>query len=60
MNLSSLNVDEEEAEEPTSDEDYLYNPEWINREKHIFILSEAGKPIYSRYVYFNSVENIKY
>ncbi|KAB7499835.1 Vacuolar fusion protein MON1-like protein A [Armadillidium nasatum] len=49
VNLSSLNVDEEEAEEPTSDEDYLYNPEWINREKHIFILSEAGKPIYSRY-----------
>eukprot|EP00033_Pygsuia_biforma_P003953 GCRY01004330.1.p1 GENE.GCRY01004330.1~~GCRY01004330.1.p1 ORF type:complete len:557 (+),score=81.11 GCRY01004330.1:222-1892(+) len=30
------------------DED-LDNPRWVKHEKHIFILSRAGKPIYSRY-----------
>lgn len=28
--------------------DELNNPEWKNQKKHIFVLSEAGKPIYSR------------
>lgn len=32
-----------------SDDDYLQNSEWINQSKHIFVLSSAGKPIYSRY-----------
>lgn len=31
------------------DEEYLHSPEWIQKEKHIFILSESGKPIYTRY-----------
>lgn len=31
-----------------SDEDYLQNAEWINQPKHVFVLSSAGKPIYSR------------
>ncbi|KAJ9580107.1 hypothetical protein L9F63_004249, partial [Diploptera punctata] len=31
------------------EEEYWQNPEWKERKKHIFILSAAGKPIYSRY-----------
>lgn len=30
-------------------DDYLRNSEWLSKEKHIFILSSAGKPIYARY-----------
>ncbi|XP_045599261.1 vacuolar fusion protein MON1 homolog isoform X2 [Procambarus clarkii] len=40
----------EETEEENLDEEYLQNPEWIQKEKHVFILSESGKPIYTRYV----------
>lgn len=29
--------------------DELNNPEWKSQKKHIFVLSEAGKPIYSRH-----------
>ncbi len=28
--------------------DYVHTPEWKLNKKHVFILSEAGKPIYSR------------
>lgn len=28
--------------------DYVHTEEWKKQKKHIFILSEAGKPIYSR------------
>jgi hypothetical protein len=31
------------------EEDYWQNPEWKERKKHVFILSAAGKPIYSRF-----------
>ncbi|KDR23174.1 protein SAND isoform X1 [Zootermopsis nevadensis] len=31
------------------EEEYWQNPEWKERKKHVFILSAAGKPIYSRY-----------
>ena len=31
--------------------DELNSPEWKNQKKHIFVLSEAGKPIYSRYFF---------
>lgn len=37
---SSLNFVEEEY-------DYLHDTEWINQKCHVFILSTAGKPIYS-------------
>ncbi|XP_042233324.1 vacuolar fusion protein MON1 homolog A-like isoform X1 [Homarus americanus] len=37
------------VEEENLDEEYLQNPEWIRKEKHVFILSESGKPIYTRY-----------
>ena len=26
------------------------DPKWILHKKHVFVFSEAGKPIYSRYV----------
>ena len=29
-------------------ESYLQNKEWLEQDKHIFILSESGKPIYTR------------
>lgn len=28
-------------------EDYLHDSNWLNQKKHVFILSSAGKPIYS-------------
>lgn len=31
------------------DEDYMHSKEWLSKEKHVFVLSSAGKPIYSRY-----------
>lgn len=37
---SSLNIVDEEH-------DYLQDSEWINQNCHVFILSTAGKPIYS-------------
>lgn len=30
------------------DDDYVRSKEWIEKRKHIFVLSSAGKPIYSR------------
>lgn len=27
--------------------DYLHDPDWLNKNEHVFILSTAGKPIYS-------------
>ncbi|XP_037960455.1 vacuolar fusion protein MON1 homolog A [Teleopsis dalmanni] len=38
--FSNLAVEDEES-------DYMNNEEWKNKCEHIFILSEAGKPIYS-------------
>ncbi|XP_050691727.1 vacuolar fusion protein MON1 homolog A-like isoform X2 [Eriocheir sinensis] len=40
---------EDGEEEDCVDEEYLHSPEWIQKEKHVFILSESGKPIYTRY-----------
>lgn len=41
---------EDGEQEDCVDEEYLHSPEWIQKEKHVFILSESGKPIYTRYV----------
>ena len=38
-----------DSEEECVDEEYLHSPEWIQKEKHVFILSESGKPIYTRF-----------
>lgn len=35
--------------ENSEDDDYFeHNKEWANKSKHVFVLSLAGKPIYSR------------
>ncbi|XP_019634270.1 PREDICTED: vacuolar fusion protein MON1 homolog A-like isoform X2 [Branchiostoma belcheri] len=34
---------------PQHVEEECYSPEWRQRQKHVFILSEAGKPIYTRH-----------
>ncbi|XP_075986016.1 vacuolar fusion protein MON1 homolog [Anticarsia gemmatalis] len=44
-NLIEQNGDDTDNEK----DDYLQTPELVNKEKHVFILSSAGKPIYSRY-----------
>ncbi|XP_068217411.1 vacuolar fusion protein MON1 homolog [Palaemon carinicauda] len=61
MSKVSLNEEEKTESEETvlesdrvsddenGDEEYLKCPDWINKEKHIFILSESGKPIYTRH-----------
>ncbi|XP_045455061.1 protein SAND [Melitaea cinxia] len=46
---SNSNLLEENGEETDEKDDYLQSPELVNKEKHVFILSSAGKPIYSRY-----------
>lgn len=28
-------------------DDHLHDPEWLNKREHVFVLSSAGKPIYS-------------
>lgn len=30
------------------DDDFELNKDWIGKDKHVFVLSMAGKPIYSR------------
>lgn len=32
-----------------NDEDIVNSNDWLSRKKHVFVLSSAGKPIYSRY-----------
>ncbi|KAM3962218.1 LOW QUALITY PROTEIN: vacuolar fusion protein MON1 homolog [Aphomia sociella] len=49
---SSSNLTEQNGDDDDGDhdkDDYLQSPELVNKEKHVFILSSAGKPIYSRY-----------
>lgn len=36
-----------DRDELASTDDYLHDPEWLNQREHFFILSSAGKPIYS-------------
>lgn len=46
---SSSNLCEENGNDSDDEkDDYLQSPELVNKEKHVFILSSAGKPIYSR------------
>ncbi|XP_013780978.1 vacuolar fusion protein MON1 homolog A-like [Limulus polyphemus] len=48
MESIQMSSDEEKHEIIETAED-IHNPEWKQHSKHIFILSEAGKPIYSRF-----------
>lgn len=41
---------EEERPENRSKEEDVCSEVWRSHRKHVFVLSEAGKPIYSRYV----------
>ena len=49
--LSELSIESEGSlEAQHNEEDVSNNAEWHAQEKHVFILSSAGKPIYSRCV----------
>lgn len=53
--LEQKEIDDQHSSEPSSnsltfmeeEHDYLHDSEWINQPAHVFILSTAGKPIYS-------------
>ncbi|KAE8738703.1 hypothetical protein FOCC_FOCC015799 [Frankliniella occidentalis] len=48
--MSELSLVSVESSEPQQvDDEVSNNSEWRSQEKHIFILSSAGKPIYSRH-----------
>ncbi|CAG5118875.1 unnamed protein product [Candidula unifasciata] len=55
QNLADLSLQETEdipvshLIRSTSDSDYVNSLEWKQQRKHIFILSDSGKPIYSRH-----------
>lgn len=36
-----------DKEDTISLNDYLHDPDWLNQREHVFVLSSAGKPIYS-------------
>lgn len=46
--VPELDPEDDNDKEESLDEEYLQSPDWIQKEKHVFILSESGKPIYTR------------
>lgn len=45
---STLSLVQNESNCGSSDcDDYLHDTDWLNKQEHVFILSMAGKPIYS-------------
>lgn len=45
---STLSLVQNESNSGSSDcDDYLHDTDWLNKQEHVFILSMAGKPIYS-------------
>jgi hypothetical protein len=40
------------------EDDDVKTPEWRGQRKHVFILSDSGKPVYSRYTMLNESEYI--
>lgn len=42
INCSSISVSS------SQDEEHMRDEEWLGKTKHVFVLSSAGKPIYSR------------
>lgn len=44
---SENEVDNEDSEQQASSDSLEQNEQWRTKSKHIFVLSEAGKPIYS-------------
>lgn len=50
-NIDTLNLNDSSEKSKTEsfqDDDTVNNLEWKEKKKHIFILSSAGKPVYSR------------
>lgn len=48
LNLSDNSFDEDVKNSSALEDDYVNSLEWKEKKKHIFILSSAGKPVYSR------------
>ncbi|PVD24522.1 hypothetical protein C0Q70_15005 [Pomacea canaliculata] len=51
VNSNSISVGEQEEclDAEVEDEEDVNSPNWKNQKKHVFILSESGKPVYSRH-----------
>uniref|UniRef100_A0A1B6DQG5 Vacuolar fusion protein MON1 homolog n=2 Tax=Clastoptera arizonana TaxID=38151 RepID=A0A1B6DQG5_9HEMI len=49
LDLLDLKADYIDEESPPREEDCINSKDWKEKKKHIFILSSAGKPVYSRY-----------
>lgn len=45
--FGSQDLLDQSAEESALSGDYLHDHEWLNQREHFFVLSSAGKPIYS-------------
>lgn len=45
--FGSQDLLDQNAEDSALSGDYLHDPEWLNQREHFFVLSSAGKPIYS-------------
>lgn len=45
--FGSQDLLDQNADDSTLSGDYLHDPEWLNQREHVFVLSSAGKPIYS-------------
>lgn len=45
--FGSQDLLDENADDSALSGDYLHDPEWLNQREHFFVLSSAGKPIYS-------------
>ncbi|XP_057670221.1 vacuolar fusion protein MON1 homolog A [Diorhabda carinulata] len=48
-NNENFDYSNNDNEVPPTEDDFHLNKEWTSKLKHVFILSMAGKPIYSRY-----------
>lgn len=45
--FGSQDLLDQNAEDSALSGDYLHDPDWLNQREHFFVLSSAGKPIYS-------------
>lgn len=45
--FGSQDLLEQNADDSTVSDDYLHDPDWLGQREHFFVLSSAGKPIYS-------------
>lgn len=45
--FGSQDLLDQNADDTAMSGDYLHDPEWLNQREHFFVLSSAGKPIYS-------------